>query len=72
MKAYSGRATLKQLPYLKPNYKGKNMSGGRQTYFKQSREYKRGEKRYDTFLPSGITQTASPWHDKGNMWRIEQ
>ena len=47
MRAYSGRATIKQLPYLKPGYKGKNMSDGRQTYFRQSTEYKRHCKRLE-------------------------
>lgn len=40
MKAYSGRAEIKQLPYLKPEYKGKNSNGGRKCMFKTSREYK--------------------------------
>ena len=40
MAAYNGRTELKQLPYLKAGYKGKNANGGRKTELKQSREYK--------------------------------
>lgn len=50
MKEYKGPGTIKQLAYLRENYKGKNMSGGRKTYFRQSKDYR-----------NGYTPTASSW-----------
>ncbi len=42
MKAYKGVSDLKQLPYLKKSYKGKNAAGGRKAVFSQSRGYRHG------------------------------
>ena len=61
MKAYSGRATLKQLPYLKPGYKGKNMSDGRQTHFKQSGEYKSYCKHLESIGPLAMLENWEKW-----------
>jgi hypothetical protein len=46
-------ASLKTLPYVKPNYKGKNSAGGRKCIFSQSTAYK-----------NGYTPTATPWPRK--------
>lgn len=33
--------SIKVLPYVKENYKGKNVSGGRKCFFTQSKDYKK-------------------------------
>lgn len=40
MAAYKGRTYIKQLAHLKPNYKGKNDSGGRKCIMGSSAEYR--------------------------------
>ena len=41
-KPWSPPAPPKPLAYLKPDYKGKNISGGRKCVFSQSKAYKHG------------------------------
>ena len=48
MSDYKGVADLKQLPQCRPDYKGKNSSGGRKAVFAQSQTY---HKRPSVALP---------------------
>jgi len=64
-RAYAGVPKLKQLPHVKPGYKGKNDAGGRRCVFAQSQAYKQSNRHNQ--WPSGVTKIASPWYGwKGN------